>query len=54
MIYLAKNFLYMERTKHIAVMYNFIREIIADDMLAKTLPKEKFSGCLTRLKVLEA
>lgn len=50
-------------------MYNFIREIIAagevkalkihtlvnpKDMLAMTLPKEKFSGCLTRLKVFEA
>lgn len=68
-IYLSKNFIYRERSKHMAVKYNFIREIIADgvaevlkihtsinpaDMLTKTLPVEKFSGCLTRLKVLEA
>lgn len=67
-IYLSKNFVYKERTNHMTVKYNFIRDIIADgvakvlkihtsinpaDMLTKTLPVEKFSGCLTRLKVLE-
>lgn len=68
-IYLSKNFVYRERSKHMAVKYNFIREVIAEgivkvlkihtsinpaDMLTKTLPVEKFSGCLTRLNILEA
>lgn len=67
-IYLSKNYIYRETTKHIAVKYNFIREIIADgivqvlkihtsinleDMLTKTLPGETFNGCLARLKVIE-
>ncbi|KAL0815253.1 hypothetical protein Bca101_071697 [Brassica carinata] len=68
-IYLARNFVYREKTKHIATKYNFIREVIADgvvnvlkihtsvnpaDMLTKTLPGEKFEGCLAKLKVVEA
>lgn len=68
-IYLARNFVYRENTKHIATNYNFIREVIADgivnvlkihtpvnpaDMLTKTLPREKFEGCLEKLKVIKA
>ena len=68
-IYLARNFVYREKTKHIATKYNFIRDIIADgivelqkihtsinpaDMLTKTLPGEKFEGCLAKLSILEA
>lgn len=68
-IYLAKNFVYREKTKHIATKYNFIREVIADgvvklmkihtsvnpsDMLTKTLPGEKFDGCLAKLSIIEA
>ena len=68
-IYLASNFVYREKTKHIRTKYNFIREVIADgevrvikihtsvnpaDMLTKTLPGEKFDGCLAKLGVLEA
>ena len=67
-IYLAKNFVYREKTKHIKTKYNFIREVIADgdvkvvkihtsvnpaDMLTKTLPGEKFEGCLAKLGVVE-
>ncbi|WZZ00810.1 hypothetical protein YC2023_073138 [Brassica napus] len=67
-IYLAKNFVYREKTKHIATKYNFIREVIAKgvvnvlkihtlvnpaDMLTKALPGEKFDGCLAKLKVIE-
>lgn len=67
-IYLAKNFVYREKTKHIATKYNFIREVIANgvvnvlkihtsvnpaDMLTKALPGEKFDGCLAKLKVIE-
>ncbi|XP_056848947.1 secreted RxLR effector protein 161-like [Raphanus sativus] len=68
-IYLARNFVYREKTKHIATKYNFIRDIIADgivelrkihtsvnpaDMLTKVLPEEKFEGCLAKLGVMEA
>lgn len=68
-IYLASNFVYREKTKHIKTKYNFIREVIADrevrvvkihtlvnpaDMLTKTLPGEKFEGCLAKLGILEA
>lgn len=67
-IYLAKNYMFHERTKHIAVKYNFIRHIIAEgdvkvvkvhtsvnpaDMLTKVLPGEKFFGCLKTLKVVD-
>lgn len=68
-IYLARNFVYIEKTKHIATKYNFIRDVIVegivevlkihtsvnpDDMLTKTLPREKFEGCLAKLSVIEA
>lgn len=68
-IYLAKNFVYRAKTKHIATKYNFIREVIADgvvkvvkthtsanpaDMLTKTFPGEKFDGCLAKLSITEA
>lgn len=32
-IYLAKNFVYREKTKHIATKYNFIGEVIADGVV---------------------
>ena len=68
-IYLAKNYVYRAKTKHIATKYNFIRDVIASgvasvvkihtsvnpaDMLTKTLPGEKFVGCLASLKIFEA
>ena len=61
-IYLTKNYFYGAKTKHIATKYNFIRDIIAGgvasvikihtsinpaDILTKTLPGEKFEGCLS-------
>lgn len=67
-IYLAKNFVYREKTKHIATEYNFIKYIVADevvevimihtsvnptDMLIKTLPEEKFEGCLVKLRIVK-
>ncbi|CAA7029323.1 unnamed protein product [Microthlaspi erraticum] len=68
-IYLAKNHMFHERTKHIQVKYNYIREVIDEgdvqvqkihtsvnpaDMLTKSLPGDKFGGCLQTLKVIGA
>lgn len=68
-IYLAKNHMFHERTKHIQVKYNYIREVIDEgdvkvlkihtsvtpaDMLTKSLPGDKFGGCLQTLKVTGA
>lgn len=63
-IYLAKNYMFHERTKHVAVKYNFIRDIIAEgdvevvkihtsvnpaDMLTKVLYLERNSKGAWRL-----
>ncbi|CAA7055051.1 unnamed protein product [Microthlaspi erraticum] len=64
-IYLAKNNMFHERTKHVATKVHFIRDIIAQrdlkvmkihtsknpaDMLTKVLPGNKFEDCLKTLK----
>ena len=68
-IYLSKNNMFHERTKHMKVKYNFIREVVADgqvrflkvhtsknaaDVLTKALPGDKFREHIKTLKVLEA
>ncbi|XP_048604819.1 secreted RxLR effector protein 161-like [Brassica napus] len=68
-IYLSKNHMFHERTKHMKLKYNFIREVVADgqvrvlkvhtsknaaDVLTKTLPGEKFREHIKTLKVLKA
>lgn len=68
-IYLSKNNMFPERTKHVRVKYNFIRELVAHgfvkvlkihtaknpaDTLTKVLPGEKFSGHIKTLNVSEA
>lgn len=68
-IYLAKNNMFHERTKHVRVKYNFVRELVAHgfvkvmkihtsknpaDALTKVLPREKFSAHLKALNVTEA
>ena len=68
-IYLSKNNMFHERTKHMKVKYNFIREVVADgqvrvlkvhtlkntaDVLTKVLPRDKFREHIKTLKVLEA
>lgn len=60
-IYLTRNSVYHERTKHIDIRYHFIRDIISEgivcvekvstddnpaDMLTKSLPVTKFRHCL--------
>ena len=65
-IYLTKDQMYHERTKHIDVKYHFIRDIIADkkvliqkintkdnpaDMFTKSLPIYKFKQCLNLIGV---
>lgn len=68
-IYLSKNNMFHERTKHMKVKYNFIREVVADwqvrvlkvhtaknavDVLTKVLPGEKIREHTKTLKILEA
>lgn len=68
-IYLAKNSMFHERTKHVRVKYNFIRELVAHgfvkvlkvhtsenpaDALTKVLPGEKFSGHVKTLNISRA
>ena len=68
-IYLAKNSMFHERTKHVRVKYNFIRELVAHgfvkvlkihtsenpaDALTKVLPGEKFSGHVKTMNISEA
>nr|GEW86692.1 retrotransposon protein, putative, Ty1-copia subclass [Tanacetum cinerariifolium] len=63
---LAKNLIYHERTKHIDVMLNFIRDVLEEDkfsiqkiatehnladMLTKALPMEKFEHCLNLVNI---
>ena len=65
-IYLTKNQMYHERTKHIDVRYHFLREIISQgdiavkkistsdnpaDMLTKPIPVSKFMHCLDLIGV---
>jgi hypothetical protein len=65
-IYLTKDGMFHERTKHIDVRYHKIREVIAEgdiivkkvdttnnaaDMLTKVLPGTKFEHCLDLVKV---
>ena len=65
-IYLTKDQMYHERTKHIDVRYHFVRDIIARgdivvskvsthdnpaDMMTKTLPVTKFQQCLNLVGV---
>ena len=60
-VHLTKNSMYHERSKHIAVKYNFIRETISEgivavkkvatadnpaDMMTKSVPLHKFKHCL--------
>ena len=60
-IHLSKNQVYHERTKHIAIRYHFIREIVSQgivdvqkvsthenpaDMMTKAVPASKFRHCL--------
>ena len=63
---LAKNPMYHERTKHIDVRLNFIRDVLEEDrfsiqkiatqhnpadMLTKALPTEKFKHCLNLVNI---
>ena len=63
---LARNPVYHEKTKHIDIRLNFIRDIVEEDkfsilkidtkvnpadMLTKSLPKEKFELCLNLVDV---
>nr|GEX86176.1 retrovirus-related Pol polyprotein from transposon TNT 1-94 [Tanacetum cinerariifolium] len=63
---LAKNLVYHERTKHIDVRLNFIRDVLEedrfsihkiaiqhnpDDMLTNALPTEKFKHCLNLVNI---
>lgn len=65
-IYLAKNNMFHERTKHVRVKHNFVRELVAHgfvkvqkihtsknpaDALTKVLSGEKFSGHLKTLNI---
>lgn len=65
-IYLAKNQVYHARTKHINVIYHFVRDVIEDgdiflmkvhtdenpaDMLTKVVPCGKFKHCLDLLNI---
>lgn len=67
-IYLSKNNMFHERTKHMKVKDNFIHEVVADsqvrvlkvhmlknaaDVLTKALPGDKFREHIKTLKVLE-
>ncbi|KAG8496862.1 hypothetical protein CXB51_008020 [Gossypium anomalum] len=46
-IFLTKDQMFHERTKHIDVQYHFVRDIIArGDMMTKSLPITKFEHCL--------
>ena len=65
-IFLTKDQMFHERTKHIDVWYHFVRDIVARgdiivskvntydnlaDMLTKTLPIAKFEHCLNLVSV---
>lgn len=60
-LYLKKNPTYHERSRHIHIKLNFIRDVVASgiigvvktasednptDVLTKVLPKDKFENCL--------
>lgn len=66
-ISLSKNNTFHERTKHVAIKYNFIRDVIEEgsvevlkihtsrnpaDMLTKGIPVQKFEAALEFLKLL--
>lgn len=66
-ICLAKNSVFHERTKHIAVKYNFIRDMVEQgeilvekihtsinpaDLLTKSLPGKRFEEGLVQLRVV--
>ena len=68
-IYLTKNQMYHERTKHIDVRYHFIRDIVSQgtivvqkvstydnpaDMMIKTVSVSKFRHCLDLVGVCSA
>ena len=66
-IYLVKNQVYYARTKHIEVIFHFVREILDEgniklqkvhmkenstDILTKVLPRVKFAHCKELLHIL--